>query len=63
MVVALSLIYLLATLFGGHIRDAAKLTSGDRAYLAESIGFAVQVLVGGSVVLVASLVLRFTGWE
>jgi len=58
--VALSLIYLLVTVFGGHIRDAAKLAGEDRAYLAQSIDFAVQALVVGSIVLVASLVLRFT---
>ncbi len=58
--VALSLSYLLITVFGGHISDVAKLAGEDRAYLVQSVSLAARALVIGSIVLVASLVLRFT---
>ncbi len=56
---ALALVFLLVVVWGGHVSAAAKPDGQDRAYLAQSVEIATQMLVIGAIVAVASLVIRF----
>lgn len=52
--------FLLITVFGGHLKGAGKLAPGDHAYMLHSLAMATQGLVIAAVVMVASLMLRYT---
>jgi len=51
--------FLLVTIYGRHLREVAKLSASERAYLFDSVQFATQALVIAAAVLVASLMIRF----
>ncbi len=57
--VGLLTVFLLVTVFGGHISGVSKLSAGEKAYLTNSVNLATRGLLAAAAVLVASLAVRF----
>lgn len=59
LICGIALIYLLVTVFGGHLDSAGKLTGDDLAYMARGVEMATKALVIAGMALIVGLVLRF----
>lgn len=57
-VLVVSAVFLVVAALGAHIREMAKMSEADRAYLVQSVGVAIKALTYAGVAVVASLVYR-----